>query len=87
MSGRRFKTVLVEPEKCQFQDGYSLSTLAYLFKTTTARVSGAIRALKLRNNDTRNAVTMRGTVAPRQQTWVHKTELKKLQNYIEESWS
>jgi len=93
-SKRKLKPITLEPAKCQFHpDGFSLNTLAYIMgiaigcPLTTAQVSGAIRRLKLANDDTRYQVTMRGPVGRRQQTWVHKSKLKVLEQDLRERWN
>jgi hypothetical protein len=89
---RKLKPITERPARSQFINALNLNELAFVSGKrhqrayTTAQISGAIRALELRNNDTKNTVNLRGVVIGRQQTCVLVTMLPTIEEYLEENY-
>lgn len=85
--------VTKQPTPCQLQDCLNLTELAYVLgkaighPLTVMQIVGAIRALAFKNDTRKYATMSRGCLIIRQQTMLHHTKMKQLQEYLEERYA
>ena len=53
---------------------------------TIPQITGAIRALKLKDNTREYSAKVKGCIIWKQQTMVHVTQLKKIEDYLKEKF-
>jgi len=87
---KRRGLVTEKPPSSQFLNALNLPQLAYVLgkalrtQFTVYQIAGCISALKLKANDTRNTIEMRGVVVMRQKTFVLVSMLPPMQKYLKE---